>query len=73
MAATSQPGWASFPDCVARSSLLGPQRDRGSLDESMFDDAPAALRPLAAYIAPSSRWVPEVAEFQEYDYVVRAA
>lgn len=53
-------GWASFPGCVARGSLLGALRKRGVLDA--LDALPEYLCPrvLLDHLAVSSEWLPEV-------------
>lgn len=62
-------GWASFPACVARASLLGDLRDRGALD--VLESLPPELDPhgLTAHLGDARRhdplsaedaWLPEV-------------
>ncbi len=53
-------GWASFPDFVARASLLGTLRDRGALDA--LEALPERLQPrvLLDHLATTSEWLPEV-------------
>jgi hypothetical protein len=52
-------GWASFPDCVARASLLESLGARGALD-ALDDSLPTRLQPLRAHLATGSEWLPEV-------------
>jgi hypothetical protein len=53
-------GWASFPGCVARASLLGGLRDRGALDA--LEALPEQLLPrvLLDHLAATAEWLPEV-------------
>jgi hypothetical protein len=53
-------GWASFPGCVARASLLGALRERGALDA--LEALPDRLLPrlLLDHLAAGSEWLPEV-------------
>lgn len=53
-------GWASFPGCVARASLLGALRDRGALDA--LEALPERLLPrvLLGHLAATGEWLPEV-------------
>lgn len=53
-------GWASFPSCVARASLLGSLRERGALDA--LEALPERLLPrvLLDHLAAPSEWLPEV-------------
>jgi hypothetical protein len=51
-------GWASFPRCVARASLLGGLRARGALDA--LEGLPARLRPLLSHLTAEAEWLPEV-------------
>jgi hypothetical protein len=53
-------GWASFPGCVARASLLGTLRGRGALDA--LEALPERLQPrvLLDHLAATSEWLPEV-------------
>lgn len=51
-------GWASFPACLARASLVGGLRDRGALDE--LDAFPQPLLALLDHIATDREWIPEV-------------
>jgi hypothetical protein len=53
-------GWASFPHCVARASLLGVLSERGALDA--LEALPERLHPrvLLDHLAATSEWLPEV-------------
>lgn len=53
-------GWASFPRCVARASLLGVLRERGALD--VLEGLPERLdgRTLLSYFTTDAEWLPEV-------------
>lgn len=53
-------GWASFPQFVARASLLATLRDRGALDA--LEALPEQLQPRALLdsLSATSEWLPEV-------------
>ena len=53
-------GWASFPTCVTRASLLGTLADRGALDA--LEALPERLGPrvLLDHLAATAEWLPEV-------------
>lgn len=51
-------GWASFPRCLARGSLVAGLRARGALDA--LDALPPPLRPLLEPSWAEAAWIPEV-------------
>jgi hypothetical protein len=51
-------GWASFPTCVARASMLRGLRDRGSLD--ILESLPLQLRPILDHLRGDAEWLPEI-------------
>jgi len=51
-------GWASFPDCVAKATLL--QQTQALLPEGLDDAVPERIARRLAEEAPPTAWVPEV-------------
>jgi hypothetical protein len=51
-------GWASFPTCLARASLVRSLRDRGVLEA--LDALPPPLGALLEHVSGSEDWIPEV-------------